>query len=302
MKIATTIGEMYPYAASPAEAVKLYKGTGFRYLDYSFYYDHLENSPFMEESDLSWRKQVEETALAAEEGNFKFVQAHAPGYNPLKGRDHERSLRAMCRTVEACGRIGIPVTVLHTSYGREHLYPVDKEPYFEYNRKFLTPILESAEKYNVTVCIENTSSKNMGDCYFPRTPEDMNDLVSFMGHPLLKCCWDTGHAVMEGKFDQREEFRKLGENLKAVHIHDNNALSDQHLAPYCGRLEVDSVVEGLLDISFKGVFTFEVEAFLNRCNGSGPAKRPSLEMRLDAIALLYKTGKFILDSYGIFEE
>ena len=37
MKIATTIGEMYSFVRSPAEAVRAYEGTGFRYLDYSFY-------------------------------------------------------------------------------------------------------------------------------------------------------------------------------------------------------------------------------------------------------------------------
>ena len=37
MKIATTIGEMYPFTATPAEAIAAYEGTGFRYLDYSFY-------------------------------------------------------------------------------------------------------------------------------------------------------------------------------------------------------------------------------------------------------------------------
>ena len=36
MKIATTIGEMFPYVNSPAEAVRAYEGSGFHFLDYSF--------------------------------------------------------------------------------------------------------------------------------------------------------------------------------------------------------------------------------------------------------------------------
>ena len=302
MKIATTIGEMYDYADSPAETVKLYQGTGFRYLDYSFYYDHRTDSPFTESSDRLWKKTVEDAAVAAEECGFQFVQAHTPGYNPPPGFENSPAMTACCRSVEACGILGIPTAVLHTSYGKAHIYPGDKEPYFEYNRNFLRPLLEAAEKYNVTLCIENTSSKNMGNFYFPRTPEDMNDLVEFINHPLLKCCWDTGHAVMEGKNDQREDLNKLKANLRAVHIHDNNGLSDEHLAPFCGKLDMDSIVNGLTDIGFKGFFTFEVEGFLNRSTGSGAAKSPTLEMRHDALKLLFKTGKFILDSHGIFEE
>lgn len=47
MKIATTIGEVRGYAATPAEAVKFYEGTGFRHFDYSFYHvlDHADD-PF----------------------------------------------------------------------------------------------------------------------------------------------------------------------------------------------------------------------------------------------------------------
>ena len=40
MKIATTIGEMYSYTEKPAKAIEAYEGTGFNYLDYSFYNLH----------------------------------------------------------------------------------------------------------------------------------------------------------------------------------------------------------------------------------------------------------------------
>ena len=301
MKIATTIGEMYKSTSSPAEAVRAYKNTGFRYLDYSFYNGCHPGSPFMQQDDSCWMKEVDEAACAAADCGFEFVQAHAPGYNPLKESDYECSMRAMCRSVDACGRLRIPTVVLHTSCGYQHLYPMDKKPYFEYNRKFLMPILETAEKYGTTVCIENTTSRNVGGCYFPRTPEEMNDFVEFMAHPLLKCCWDTGHAVMEGKYDQSEEFRKLKSNLRAVHIHDNNALSDEHLPPYCGKLDLDALVKVLIEIGYTGYFTFEVDGFLNYAGSSGALKTLPFEIRQEALSILFKVGRHILDTYGIFE-
>ena len=83
MKIATTIGEMYDYFSTPADAIRSYAGTGFKYLDYSFYYDHKEPSPFMLDDDRFWKQQIEDSMAAADECGFSFVQAHAPGYNPL---------------------------------------------------------------------------------------------------------------------------------------------------------------------------------------------------------------------------
>ena len=72
MKIATTIGELYSLKLSPAEAIRCYQGTGFKYLDFSFYYAHKDkNSPYMEESDSGWKKEIENAIAAAEECGFK---------------------------------------------------------------------------------------------------------------------------------------------------------------------------------------------------------------------------------------
>ena len=303
MKIATTIGEMYSYFSTPADAVRSYAGTGFKYLDYSFYYDFKEPSPFMLDDDRMWKQQIEDCIAAAKECGFAFVQAHAPGYNPLGANcDHERCMRAMIRSVEASAMLNIPTVVLHTSFNQKHVYPIDKTAYFEYNLRFLQPILAEAEKHSITICIENTSTKNMGVCYFPRTAAEMNDMVAFVNHPLLGCCWDTGHAVMEGKDDQYNDLMELGSNLKALHIHDNNSRSDQHLAPYCGRLQLDRLVAALKDMEFPGCFTFEADCFMGKNTGSGPLAQPPLEIRRAALALLYSIGSNALKAYGIEED
>ena len=122
-----------------------------------------------------------------------------------------------------------------------------------------------------------------------------------MNHPLLGCCWDTGHAVMEDKSDQYNDLKELGSNLKAVHIHDNNGCSDQHLLPYCGKLQLDRFIEGLIAIDYKGVFTFESDGFLNKFNCNGKLKNLPLEVRKSALKLLFEIGKFALESYNIFE-
>ncbi len=301
MRIATTIGEMYDYVPTPADAIKCYKESGFKYLDYSFYYSHKGGSPYLLADERYWKKEIEDAIQAADECGFTFVQAHAPGYNPLSKLDYESCMRAMLRSVEACHMLNIPVIVMHTSHGPQHLYPMDKAKYFEYNRGFVGPILEVAEKYGITVCIENTSSGNMGDHYFPRTPAEMNELLSFMNHPLLGCCWDTGHAVMEGKSDQYADLQELGKNLKAVHIHDNNSRSDQHLLPYCGKLQLDRVVEGLIDINYQGTFTFEADGFLNKFNCAGGMKLLPLEVRKMGLKMLFEIGKFALEQYNVFE-
>lgn len=301
MKLATTIGNLYRYCLTPAEALRAAAKSGFRYIDYSFYSAHTGNSPYLANDDRMWKKEVEDAAAAAAELNIKYVQAHAPGCNPAGEGDHSAEIRAVNRTIEACGMLGIRNTVLHTSYSRKHLYPADRDAYFEFNRKFLEQLLPTAEKHNVTICVENSTSGNMGDMYFFMTPAEMNDFIDFMGHPLVAACWDTGHALMEGKPDQSADFKELGKNLRAVHIHDNNG-RDSHLAPYCGGLMLDKVMEGLLAIPFDGYFTFEADGYMSKCNGDGPLACASLDICVDALALLYKVGRRALETYNCFEE
>lgn len=79
---------------------------------------------------------------------------------------------------------GIWIITFKRCTGMVHRYPMDQDAYFAYNKKFLAPVLEVAEKYGTFLCVENTSAKNTGECYFPRTAKEMNDFVKFIDHPL----------------------------------------------------------------------------------------------------------------------
>ena len=72
-------------------------------------------------------------------------------------------------------------------------------------------------------------------------------------------------------------------------------------APYCGKLQLDRLVEGLIAIDYKGVFTFESDGFLNKFNCNGKLKTLPLELRKSALKLLFEIGKFALESCNIFE-
>jgi len=86
MKIATTIGDMYRYSKSPAEAVRMFAGSGFQYLDYAFSCSITDpNDPWLSEN---WKEEIYACKDAAEELGFSFVQAHAP-MNATRGETLE---------------------------------------------------------------------------------------------------------------------------------------------------------------------------------------------------------------------
>ncbi len=302
MKIATTTDEIYPFTDSdPVKSVPYYEGTGFRYLDYSFYPSNRPGCRFLTED---WLREVEETAECAEKYGFTFVQAHSPNYNPFRSVEdteyHAAGMKATLRSIEACGRLGIPNIVVHTGYGPECLYPQDREDYFQKNKAFLSKLFPAMEQWKVGVCIENSATAIMGKNWFFRRAQEMNDFISYVDHPLLGACWDTGHGNLQAE-DSYREILTLGKNLHAVHFQDNDGKSDQHKAPFFGTLDVDGVMRGLTEIGFPGPLTFESDHFLSANCYSGPLGMPPKAVIRAELRLLHQVGVSCLEAYGISE-
>ncbi len=311
MRIATTTGDFRHYCKTPAECVLAFEGTGFKYLDYSFYEEIYPGSPFLGDD---WLRQVDEAAEAAAKSGMIFVQAHSPNYNPLSpSADHEAGMKATIRSIEACARLGIPNIVVHNGERKDILYPEGKETYFSLNRKFNEALFPIMEKTGVNVLIENSAYENMQGKYYFMTGSEMTEYLDRIGHPLLHAVWDTGHANMNGA-NQYKEITALGSHLKALHVQDNFGTYDEHIAPMMGTLDLDAVIQALLDIKYDGYFTFEASNILAawncwphaRMDTPGIRERKvaqvSLQVRQKAEDLLYEIGKYALSQYGCFEE
>ena len=302
MKIATTIGECYAYTSSPAEAVRMYEGTGFRYLDYSFYSVVTKpNHPFMGED---WKREVLDAKAAAEELGFTFVQAHAPACE-LRGEGMKEGLLATIRSIEACGMLGIKEMVIHSGCYEEFKYPKDEQAYFAANAPFFRALIPAMEANDVHILFENTTLKHCGDGnYFPIHGEDLNAFVKYMDHPLFGAAWDVGHANMDD-LDQHAEILAMGKNLRAIHVHDNDGKRDQHTAPFIGKTNYDAIMQGLIEAGFAGYFTLEADGFFKyprKLDDALPLAHPSKVLKRASLKMLYEISKHILQTYNCYEE
>ena len=301
MKIATPIGDMYSFTQSSAEAVELFKGSGFRYLDYSF------SCAVSDPNDLllsdNWKEEIFACKHAADKLGFTFVQAHAP-LNAAQGEYFEKTVLATVRSIEACGILGIKNMVVHSGYFSECKYPDDQLAYFKASEPFFRALIPAMERYNVHILFENSTKKLLRrGLYFPVLARDLNAFVEYMAHPLFGAAWDVGHAHIDGT-DHYTQIMELGQNLKAIHVHDNNGQLDQHTAPFCGTLDFDSLMKGLIDSGYQGYFTLESGGFFRRRRSTtltGPLATTPLEVKKMALSMLYTISKSILTEYGVFE-
>ena len=91
--------------------MKLFDGTGFRFLDLNLYMSIYSQSPFL---DDRWEKWIDDAGEAAVSLGMGFCQAHAPDGNlHAAGETFDVFLGATIRSIEACAKLGIPHLVMH---------------------------------------------------------------------------------------------------------------------------------------------------------------------------------------------
>ncbi|NLD87582.1 MAG: sugar phosphate isomerase/epimerase [Clostridiales bacterium] len=302
MRLATTTGDFsHVCKTEEAKVAELY-AAGFRYIDMSFYDG--DRSPLAHDDYLERVKRLRYFADGLE---MKFVQAHSPSGNPLctdSGLDD--MLMYSIRSIEACAELGIKNTVLHAGWRDD----IGRDEYFSLNREFFSRLYPAMERFGVSVLVENSAKINMGGRYYLYDGEDMADFLDYCGHPLLGGCWDTGHANIEGH--QYEDIMALGSHLKAIHFNDNRGVYDEHIYPFCGTMSIDDIMHALIDSGYEGYFTLECSSNLRRSNSWLGHRRtssrddrllnPPLELYRYQEKNLFKTAKYILEAYNLYEE
>ncbi|MBQ1264165.1 MAG: sugar phosphate isomerase/epimerase [Oscillospiraceae bacterium] len=309
MKLVTSTGDFAWYQDSVAERIACYEGGKFRYLNLE-----MPVLPELMNDGEDWRHLADAWSKAAEKAGVTFVVAHAPCLHIPILNDEEtyrRNTRAIRRSIELCHLLGIGRVVVHASACKEFT----PEQFRQYNKKFYQNVLEPAEKHSITVMTENWD----GYEYHCSTGKQLREFLDDMNHPLLAACWDTAHANIDPttrQIGQYENILALGDKLKGVHIADNFGDSHHHTWPFAGVIQFDSVMQGLLDVNYDGYFTFEASYSLLHSknppfgrqawehNGQVVTKlhSPSLELKKQAVDLLYEVGRHMLTSYDCYEE
>ena len=299
MKLAATISNVGRFFNMDETLEKLHD-IGYRYVDLA-----LGGTGQFSRDEKEWKTAVSNLANTAEKHGIKFVQAHSPNSKVLDASRSELEHFLTYRSVEICDMLGIENVVVHTGYDPAN----DKDAYFEKNRDYYRQFFPIMEKTGVNILVENTLRYHISKGgYYLLKGSDFVEFLEYVNHPLLNAVWDTGHGMADGC--QYENITAIGKYLKGLHIHDNNGLSDQHAMPYMGVLNLDSVICALIDIGYKGYFTYETVYPL--LLGSR-AKRmtfekdkrlydPTPDMMIAAERLVYSIGKSALEAYGIFEE
>ena len=142
------------------------------------------------------------------------------------------------------------------------------------NLEFFRSLIPMLKEHHAGVCVENLYQSvggriTEGTCADPAEAiwyvDTLNQLA---GEELFGCCLDTGHMELVHR-TPADYVRKVGNRLKILHMHENDAIGDLHQMPYTfGKKPEDGVdwqdfSKALDEVGFDGTLSFETFPCMN---------------------------------------
>ena len=115
-----------------------------------------------------------------------------------------------------------------------------------------------ARDYSVVLCLENLCDDRVGSL-----PVELLALLH-AADADISVTFDTGHAFIIAErygISLSDFFDVLHPFIKHVHLHDNDGISDLHLPPGEGKIDVGSVLRDIRDIQLENV-VLEIRRFV----------------------------------------
>ncbi len=262
----------------PGPGMKALADAGFQAIDYGVdaYLSGKEIAdgtftPFFLQPIEKILESQEPIKEAAAKNGIEFGQMHAPYPLYAYGRDdiNEKCYEVADKVLAMAKFLDCPWVIIHP------LNLIDKcgldgerRINFEYFRR----IMPLAVKHGVGVCLENMFGWEIRHALEATCSnmEEANEYIDTLnreaGGRVFGFCFDTGHARLLNK-RMFESITLLGDNLKTLHIHENDGWQDMHAMPFTyscffsqspeSMMNWDAFCRGLAKIDYKGNINFE---------------------------------------------
>ena len=232
------------------DSVAYAREAGFEEIALDFY------TPML--TDPGWEKNMADYLDAVFKAGLSIKYTHLP-YDYPRFNDPEKMelyQTAIRRAIDLTASVGAFSTALHACSD----LTVEYDPVAEHqkNIKFLSPIVEYANRKNVRVALE--TMKGAGH-KAPRIirgyASDYADLIHLADDLGTGICWDTGHAYL-AMLDTEKALEAIGNRLLMIHVDDNFGGDDVHVPPFFGRVDFETNIKTLRKIGYQGDMYLEV--------------------------------------------
>ncbi len=174
----------------------------------------------------------------------------------VKGESFNEYVNEICNQIETCGKLNIPIVVMHASCGNPADIPLKPNKQGIIGMK---KMLEIAKKYHVKIALENSDYDSL---------EHLKYLLNNIYDDYLGFCYDSGHHNLYCKNEDLLKF--YGNRLLAVHLHDNlmdweygfDHSRDLHRLPFDGKINFADVGKKLAEVNYSNSIMLEVRKMM----------------------------------------
>ena len=95
--------------------------------------------------------------------------------------------------------------------------------------------------------------------HFVKGYEDVCAVEDFKDY--FTVCMDTGHCNKATRFGQpsaAECIRRIGTEIAALHLNDNDTFTDQHKMPLSGSMDWNDIFDALDEVGYNGIYNMEL--------------------------------------------
>ncbi len=247
---------------------------GFAHLDVSLdIYDRYFN--WYQASDDECREYARKIRAYGEEKGVFFTQTHLP-YDlsfvyrlentpkeeqlPCAHFKDPRFLDMHKKAARFSSYLGTKFCVAHPLC--LHYTEEDYETEKQINMEYFKDLNDTAVKCGVKLALENIYDWKEGKIrlIYPSKALGLKDYIDSLDSDNVVACIDTGHAHIAGE-SLVDVVKVLGDRVQALHLHDNDTKTDQHIFPGMGTIDWQSFKKALKDIGYMGQFNLEIKPY-----------------------------------------
>jgi sugar phosphate isomerase/epimerase len=200
---------------------------------------------------------------------LQVTDIHASAGNEMawvSEREYERlaGVELVANRLEMAARLGCDVAVLHIP-GEPQEEP-QRRAYWDRVRKSLDALARCSRATGVRLAFENGGT--------PQSRLPIATVLSDYGPDFMGLCYDSGHGNISG--DGLDQLATHAGRLLAVHLHDNDGSSDQHILPFMGTVDWGRLVGLIARSSYRKWVNLEVSQARSGYEDEGAFLREAL--------------------------
>lgn len=167
----------------------------------------------------------------------------------------------------AASALGAEVCIVHNATSIHHGANPDPKMMRDLSFDQYTRMLPYAAKYKVKLATET-----FGDAVQYNSVDFFGDIREFLMtynriyaaseyREWFTVCMDTGHTNKASRFGNPKAgdvIRMIGKNITALHLNDNDTLTDQHKIPMTGTIDWNDTLNALEEVGYSGIYNMEL--------------------------------------------